>query len=328
MLISVNKKQIKNHVFYLGLMITLALIGFHPSSFSQNPVDVNYEKDNDGNIKFYCNNDDFCSYIIEVRFEQMVNLRSNAFIPYKTDVRPGRTDLFELKPVNPNVFSTFSYSFITIKGCVNPRIKSDFIYLLPVGEEKVTEAFGIEYIRINDKDPEPKDFYAIGFTMDPDDTVYAARKGTVVSLRDTTKLKLSGYVYSSEDNYIEIVHDDCSFGRYDILSKTFVNSGQKVNAGDPIGLAGGEKYSSGTQVRFSVHYNYEQRTTIKNTDGSNIVMYWAFVPLFFYTKESNATRLIIGHKYTSIHPENIITQEMSKMQISRWKKHKIAPSKK
>jgi hypothetical protein len=37
------------------------------------------------------------------------------------------------------------------------NFKSDFIYLLPIGNGKEAETFRLDYLRINAHDPEPKD---------------------------------------------------------------------------------------------------------------------------------------------------------------------------
>jgi hypothetical protein len=223
--------------------------------------------------------------------------------------------------LDPTKRSTFKYTYTQIKGCINPKINQDYTYLLPIGIGKTTEAFHIEYLKINEKNPEPKDFFAIGFKINSGDTIFAARRGIVTSFRDNANLNLSEYAYSSEDNFIEIFHKDCSFGKYQVLKKSLVSIGQEVEAGDPIAIAGGEKYSSGPHVRFEVYYNFEQQFQVQNKDGSSIKTYWAYVPLVFFTKEEKNIKLNFGQKYTCEHPDSIIMQEMTKRQIKKWGKN-------
>jgi len=308
-----NLDNMKYSLFYFFICICSA-------AFSQARVDVQYEEDTEGKYKFYCINENYCNYTIEIFFEDFSNFKKDIQIPYKTEVQYGRNYLFTLETLDPTKCSTFKYNYTYIKGCINPKINRDFTYLLPVGIGKTTETFNIEYLNINKKDPEPKDFYAIGFKTNIGDTIFAARRGIVTSIRDTANLNLSDYAYSSEDNYIEIYHKDCSFGQYQVLKKPLVSLGQEVEAGDPIAIAGGEKYISGSHVRFEVYYNFEQQLKVKNKDGSNIKIYWAYVPLFFYTKEENKVRLNFRQKYISEHPDSIIIQEMTKRQLKKWKK--------
>ena len=278
-----------------------------------------------GSYIVYCVNSDFCTYTVTIDLAGVSNLKANVNLPYQTEVKPGNHKLFDLRPVTLNIVSTFKVHYTYFKGCINPDVKPDFIYLLPIGKGKETEAFQYEYESFSPKDPEPKDWYAIGLKVKFGDTVYAARRGIIAGMKDTTELQLSDYGNSVDDKFIEIVHDDCSFGRYELLSETFVKLGQSVEAGDPIGLAGGEKSTMGPQIRFSVHYNSEQQLGGNQEEGISLKKYWAYVPLIFCTSESKRTKLIKGHKYTDLQPDSVITQEMNNSQIKKWKKNKNHP---
>ena len=310
------------------LLFTVIIVLFYSFGFSQTLIEVKYESDGKGNYNFYCNNNDFCKYIITIDFTGSINIKSSEFLPYRVAVNPGRTSLLTLQPDTQGNPLSISYTFKYQKGCLNPKVNPDFIYLMPIGKGKEAEVFELSYLKILVKDPEPKDWYAVGFKMKYLDTVYAARRGVVCGINEAAKLQRTGYSYSSEDNFIEIYHDDCTFGKYQVFNKIFVTPGQTVEAGDPIGLAGGEKYTSGPHVRFSVHYNYEQDLGVKNKDGSIRKNYWAFVPLVFCTTEATKTKLIKGKKYTSDYPYAIITQEMTKNQIKKWEKEKAKSIKK
>jgi hypothetical protein len=304
-------------IFYVTLLILFPNIIL----YSQKHIEIEYEKDNRGIYSLYCQNNDYCNYTITISFSELINLNSDVTLPHKFEVMPGRNFLFELRPTNPKMYSSFQYNYKSIKGCIKPDVDMRYTYLMPIGKNKSTEIIGIDYIQVTKYDPEPKDWYSVGFKMDYGDTVYAARRGVVIRLRDTAELRLSGYIYSSNDNYIEIYHKDCSFGEYEVLSKVLVEPGQTVEAGEPIGLAGGDKYTCGAHVRFTVFYNYEQKLDIKDKDGNERKLYWAYVPLIFFTKENGITKLTNGAKYTGSYPDSIVTQEMTKRQIKKWKKN-------
>ena len=289
-------------------------------SKAQEKIEVLYEKDTAGKYIFYCTNENYCTCTIEIYFEQLFNLECNVDLPYKTEVVYGRNRLFTLETIDPSKSSTFKYSYKYVKGCVNPKIDNSFTYLLPIAAGKETEPFSLTYFQINEQYPEPKDYYAVGFKTNIGDTIFAARRGIVSAIRDTANLKFSDYSYSSVDNYIEIFHKDCSFGMYKVFKKSLVSLGQTVEAGDPIAIAGGDKYISGPHFRFWVYYNYEQKLQIKNKDGNSVIKYWAYVPLVFYTKEKKNVTLNVGENYTSIHPDSLIIQEMTKRQIKKWQK--------
>ncbi len=304
----------------IKILISACYFLFCFFSFSQNPIEISYSQDSRGFYIFKCENHDYCNYTVTVDFAEISNLRANTMLPFTTVVKPGMNDLLELRPVTDNHLTAFKLSYSYMKGCINPDVNLDYIYLLPIGKGKETQIFGFEYLSINAKDPEPKNWYAAGFKMAWRDTVFAARRGTVTSMRDTTILKLSDYGYSSDDNYIEIAHDDCSFGMYEVLSGVLVRLGQRVEAGEPIGLAGGEKYVMGSHIRLSVKYSIEEQVLLN--DNTTVKRYWAFIPMIFCTRENKHTRLSAGNKYTCIKPDSVVTQEMSKQQLKKWGKNK------
>lgn len=310
------------------LLFAVIIMLFHSSAFSQSTIEVKYDTDAKGNYNFYCINNDFCKYILTIDFPGSINIKTYVFLPYQVVVNPGRTNILTVQPENPGSSVTLRYSFSYQKGCLNPKVNPDFIYLMPVGKGKETEVFELGFLKINTNDPEPKDFYVVGFKMKYQDTVYAARRGVVSGMSDAAKLQLTGYTYSSDDNFIEIYHDDCTFGKYQVFSKILVTPGQKVEAGDPIGLAGGEKYTSGPHIRFCVYYNFEQEPADKKKDALVRKKYWAYVPMIFCTTEASKTRLVKGKLYTGDYPDAVITQEMTKNQIKKWEKDKAKPIKK
>jgi murein DD-endopeptidase MepM/ murein hydrolase activator NlpD len=100
-----------------------------------------------------------------------------------------------------------------------------------------------------------------------------------------------------------------------------VHAGQEVEAGDPIGIAGGEKYTSGAHLRFFVYYRDPQPKATSNGEPGRKLR-WAYVTPVFYTKENANNVLTPGNNYTSEKPVEIITQEMTKGELKKWmKKH-------
>jgi hypothetical protein len=230
---------------------------------------------------------------------------------YETTVRTGKTFLFTLKPINANVKTNFNYTSSYIRGCTKTNIDKDFKYLLPIGNGKITKPSNLSFFKLSENDPEPKDWYALSFKMDSGDTIFAARRGIVCTVKDTENIQYTGISMSTQENVIEIFHNDCTFGRYNVLKKSLLKEGQEVEAGDPIAIAGGENYTSGVHLRFQVYYNFEQ--LFDNKDSKVKKHYWAYVPLVFHTKEGTGM-LTIGQEYTCEKHKEIITQEMTKRQ--------------
>jgi len=311
----------RKHVLFLAFLV-FANMGNQIHAQVEGDVKISCENGDNGSYKFYCENRLYCSGVIEINFTRLENLKGVDDNPYKKDITGrGKRLLFTLLPIDPNQTTNFKYSYTYIRGCMKPNINPEFVYLLPIGTGKSTKANQLELVHIG-KNPEPKDYYALSFKVNAGDTIYAARRGIVYLVKDTANLTGEGYTYSSKDNYIEIFHEDCSFGHYEVFDKSLVKEGQQVEAGDPMAIAGGEKYVSGAHVRFYVYYNFEQKYAIKNSDGTDVKNYWAYVPLVFYTQEEKAKMLTMNKEYTCEKPESIIIQEMSKRELKNWRKKK------
>jgi len=154
--------------------------------------------------------------------------------------------------------------------------------------------------------------------MKPGDTLYAARRGVVTDVNVSSGQNDAGVSGPDADNYIEIVQKDCSFAEYGIVKKdgSFVKPGQVVEAGQAIGLVGGDKFGRGSEARLSVTFNQLQEDT-QNRGGT---IYSVYCPLQFWTKYNGKGMLKHGATYVSEHPSNLLTREISKPAPPKKKK--------
>jgi hypothetical protein len=274
---------------------------FSPVLFSQRIVDVSYTTDNQGNYHFSCNNKAYCTYVLKVEFTTMTNLKSDHTLPYVAEVKPGFNQLFILSPENKTGDTKVSYKSSNRKGCMQPVVNPNFIYLLPIGPGKEAQAF-----RVVEGHGSPQDSsYTIRLKMNIDDTIYAARRGVVTFVDVSNTENDAGATTTGSWNYVEIVHADCSFGQYGVLKKdgAFVKPGQTVEAGTPLGLVGGDKFGRGSDVRLSVVYPGQQGTQ-------------QIAPLF-WTKGNGKGALKHGATYTSEFPKSILLQEKTKPKTTK-----------
>jgi Peptidase family M23 len=290
---------------------------------------IHWIKNNRGEYEFFCDNRSFSDYTVEISFSEYINLQSNVSFPAKIEVPPGlNRSLFILRKAMLGSASHFEYRHKSYKGCPSPKIDTGFTYLLPVGPGKSARIAELTSFAADfGNEAPPKDYYCLGIHVQPGDTIYAARRGRVTNTREHADLQDSGYRYSSNDNYIEIEHNDCTFGKYSVLrdDAIFVHPGDWVEAGQPIGIAGGDKYASGSQVRFSVFYHLEQDILDKDGNSTGKTRQWADVPLYFWTKDNGKMRLVNRSTYVADHPDDLVTQEMSKKEAKKWKeKHKTS----
>jgi Peptidase family M23 len=284
-------------------------------------IDVFYQKNRLGEYEFMCDNRTFISYIVEVNFSTLENLQADVSLPFRGTVAPGTQHIFTLRKSLIGEAAHLTYHFKTFKGCANPHVDTAFTYLLPVAPGKETRIFELDYIaKEYVGESAPKNWYALGLYTQAGDTVFAARRGRVTEVRDHASLQDSGYTFARGENFVEIFHNDCSFAKYQVFrdSSVFVHPGDFVEAGQPLGLAGGDKYDGGPQVRFSVYYNQEQEAVDKNGEKTGKILYWAYVPLQFWIKDKGKIRLINHATYTSEHPAQVITMEMSKKEAKKW----------
>jgi hypothetical protein len=297
------------------------LLFWSPVSFAQKVIELKYEQDSKGNYQFYSINHAFCNYTLEVDFSSLDNARADLPMPFRSEVKPGRNKLFKLTKMNPATQVLFKYTIRYNKGCINPVVKTDFTYLLPIAPGKKAQVYELQNL---DKaaigDPQVKDWYAIRLRMNPGDTLYAARRGVVTEVEDNSNLNDSGVASIGEENYLEIVHADCSFGRYGILKRNsaFVKPGQQVGAGDPIGLIGGDRFGRGSDARFSVYYNLERSDSLGGDAGIRKI-YRVYVQLKFWTKRNGKGMLKHGASYISEFPLSVLMQEKSKTEIKKRK---------
>lgn len=308
------------------LILILYFLFFYPSIPSaQQTVEVKYAADSKGNYKFSCENHGYCNYIVEVNFTYLQNLRADFKLPFTGSVQPGFSSSFTLTKENSDQPSNFRFSYRYIKGCIKPKVNMDYTYLLPVAPGKAVQSYEMEYfLKRYMNDAAPQDWYALSIKMKAGDTVYASRRGTVTEVKDDANLKESGYTMASTDNYIEVYHGDCSFARYQVFrdKSIFVKAGQSIEAGDPIGIVGGEKYTTGPHLRFCVYYTID-KDAFADYDQADRRSRLAYVPVQFWTKDTGKLKLANDSKYISEHPTALIAQEMSKKELKRWtEKHK------
>jgi hypothetical protein len=295
----------------------------------QDLIYVHWTKNNRGEYEFFCDNKSFSDYTVEISFYEFINLQANVALPARIEVPPGiNRSLFILRKSELGSASHFQYHHKSYKGCPSPKIDTGFTYLLPIAPGKAVRVSELASLaqEYGDEAP-PKDWYSLSMHVQPGDTVYAARRGRVTNTREHANLQDSGYSYSSDDNYIEIEHNDCTFGKYTVFKDDaiFVHPGDWVEAGQPIGIAGGDNYASGPQVRFSVFYHLEQEVLDKDGNSTGKTRRWAYVPLYFWTKDNGKMRLINRSTYIADHPDDLVTQEMSKKEAKKWKeKHKAS----
>lgn len=182
-----------------------------------------------------------------------------------------------------------------------------FPYLMPVKAGNPVPTSGSYHIG-DVVGKKSNNYYAIGFSYPLDDTVLAARAGTIIytSLAETEKGEQELFNSKSRAS-IQIEHEDGTLARYNFIHpiKVLIESGDFVIPGQPIAVFSGGLNSN--TLLFSVSY---LDMKFKDDNGSH----YKTVRPKFYTESKQAELLIPGKTYTSTHTYEIITKELSNKQ--------------
>lgn len=130
------------------------------------------------------------------------------------------------------------------------------LYRLPFQDGlqfRISQASGGPVTTHNDKGS----LYAVDFPMPVGTTVVAARGGTIIDIVRPNKEGDKQAKFLDKANYVRILHDDGTWGMYAHLlhysSELYL--GQRIKAGEPIGLSGNSGYSSGPHLHFVIQKN-------------------------------------------------------------------------
>lgn len=136
--------------------------------------------------------------------------------------------------------------------------------------------------------------------------VYATCAGTVVAAK-------YGAWDSSYGNMVAIYHGNGDYTNHAHLSKIKVKVGQKVKAGQLIGLCGSTGHSTGPHVHFEVHKGRKW----------NRVNPWPYLKNVGYVGNTSSTSYKVGSTYTLQEAMNIRIAPKSsavKVGVSKWSK--------
>ncbi|QNP41215.1 peptidoglycan DD-metalloendopeptidase family protein [Lysobacter solisilvae (ex Woo and Kim 2020)] len=131
----------------------------------------------------------------------------------------------------------------------------DYEYVLPLQQRalRIDQGFGGSFSH-NDQ----QNRYAVDFAADIGTPVLAAREGVVMQVEnDFAKAGLNRERYGGRANFIRILHDDGTMALYAHLKSegAMVRVGQRVRAGQQIGLSGNTGFTTGPHLHFVVQVN-------------------------------------------------------------------------
>ena len=135
----------------------------------------------------------------------------------------------------------------------------DVAYRLPLRQKgtRIDQGYGGRFSHTD-----PQNRYAVDFAADQGTPVVAARDGVVMQVeRDFDKAGLNLEKYGGRANFVRILHDDGTMAVYAHLQEggVLVHVGQRVRAGQQIGLSGNTGFTTGPHLHFVVQVNRGMR---------------------------------------------------------------------
>lgn len=254
-----------------------------------NPIEIIVLKT--GNeYTFYAENRSYYPYTLELKINNIINLLP-AYFERQFKIVPGKNTLTSLKIKNPDYDGSYNYSYKYTIGLIGNKVDLNFPYLIPI---KDSFNFG------NTK----KIFFRNNFILAKQDTIYCMRKGLVAATPDM--YHNSDRISNSQS--LEIIHSDGTIMVYENLNpdKVFVKPGNTIYPGEALGII---NHSLDLKVNL---YNTLDQNSIQNID------------IYYYTGDGSTSlysKELLRAKVT--HPESIITKEMTKMELKKYKKGKL-----
>jgi len=146
----------------------------------------------------------------------------------------------------------------TVPGDPNAR-PLDVDYLLPLRQRalRIEQGYGGSFSHTD-----AQNRYAVDFAADIGTPVLAARDGVVMQVEsDFAKAGLNLEKFGGRANFVRILHDDGTMGLYAHLQESgvLVRVGQRVHAGQEIGLSGNTGFTTGPHLHFVVQVNRGMR---------------------------------------------------------------------
>lgn len=238
-------------------------------------------REEDGTAVVYATNQHPCEESVLVEFTVLKNMEADVALPYK-GVIPANTENYKLFSLLIKDVTKGSQLGYIVKYChgniYTKKHDNSYVYLLPYqeGEQyEVGQGYGGKFSHYMKGKQ-----HALDFVMEEGTPICAARGGVVVEVKQNSNKGGKTIKYQEYGNYVTICHDDGTLANYFHLQKggSKVKVGDKVKAGQVIGLSGNTGWSSGPHLHFQV-YTFDEEmqmksipTKFKQEDGKAIFL--------------------------------------------------------
>jgi hypothetical protein len=270
----------------LFLTLELALLTLFLSGQNYQKVSISYEKIGDGLYDFFVENPNYYPVQLHFKFTEFENMMASVELPVNRTVEHGKHPLLNIRRTYLDIPGSFKYTFQTRVGAYPVEYNEQTVYRLPVAKGDTTKIIPLSA-------PGGDERITKVFSYNEGDTVFACREG-IVCMKTETRYRDG---FRTGLNSLTLLHPDQSFGKYEVFadSQLFVNLGDTIDTGAPLGIAGGANYSIGAHCRFSAYYVNAPIDSILN---NKLKQYHKYIDPLFETGNNKAETLEPGKQYS------------------------------
>ena len=308
------KKSIKQ------LIITfLFLLSMHVALKAQTRlIEVSCERNGTKGYNFSYTKNVEGSYVVFVQLNDANNLSQTEF---KGVVNGHAGYLFSVGLFERDKsFGFSSYTTTYLRGVLNPKIDTSFVYALPFRKGSPVSVSNLYDLKEKFLGETPtRKMKAFEFSSLDRDTACAIRKGVVVSVNDKYEMDTTiGISYTSNVNSILIEQSDGSLASYSGFKKgsIFVKEGQTVLPFAPLGMLAHYDVSKKHQLRLSVTFLADATNDYQNdnADTKKNKRFYEYINPYFLT-DKGACHIQGAKKYSVGVSDYVIEREMTKKEL-------------
>ena len=196
---------------------------------------------------------------VMLHFSRSENVTGSPALPARATVAAGGSSLVAvLSAADPSRGGDFELRMDSLPGDPSARPR-DVEYLLPLRQSRfrIDQGYGGSFSH-----QDPQNRFAVDFAAETGTPVLAAREGVVMQVEsDFDRAGLNLEKYGGRANFVRILHDDGAMSLYAHLKTegALVRVGQRVRAGQQIGLSGNTGFTTGPHLHFAVQVNRGMR---------------------------------------------------------------------
>lgn len=292
--------------FFLFVFIFISL-----HSFAQ--IQVESERDDEGNVIITATNSSSIPYTIQFDFSNLQNLSPVGGGSPIGIANPGTSRVATLKRVNSSQGTNYSFRYAHLKGNIYGKRKKEPIYLIPVPAGTKVRGVSMTHIENRLQPKQQNDAHVgVAFYLPEEVTIVAPRKGYISDMKMDYTGGKNDLDFSRAENYIEIYHEDGTLTQLKVLkaNSQLVKIGQRVFPGDPIAVSAGENYQNGRHVRVIC------TRVSKNSQGK--IHHEIFPSTYVIGEDFSILNEPV--ETTVMHPDEVLTLEMSKRELKNRNK--------